>query len=358
MKTAAILGGGCMGLGVARELAKAGWQVRVYEKNQRFGAEATAAAAGMIGPQSEALQDDAYFSASLHSRDRWPAYAKALQEESGVDLGFRDQGALHLAFGAAYEKRLEAKYLWQKKKAGKLERLDEAALRARFPFLHPRASSGFLAWGDYWIDNEKLAEALELSCRKLGVELVSGVEVLAGAIPKADAVVLAAGAWAGQIFPGLAHIHPVKGQMLSFRVPGELLPSLPIHAEFVYLVPRGKDRLLCGATVETVGFDKRLTGEGIEWLLQNAFETMPDLRNCEIDRLWAGLRPGAADGWPSLGPSKIPGLHLCVGHYRRGILFLPLSVQAVAQGILQGSLPAEALAFSAERSAAGAARGL
>src|SRR5205814_440193 len=124
---------------------------------------------------------------------------------------------------------------------------------------------------------------------------------------------------------------------------------LPLHAEFCYLVPRGKDRLLVGATVETVGFDRRLTGEGIEWLLQNAFETMPDLRNCEVERIWAGLRPGAADGWPTLGATPVKNLFVAAGHYRRGILFLPLTAKALLQSVQEGSLPKEAQAFAFER---------
>ncbi len=170
--------------------------------------------------------------------------------------------------------------------------------------------------------------------------------------------VVAAGAWAGTLFPELARVHPVKGQMLSFRVPPELMPPMPIHAEFVYLVPRGPDRILVGATVETCGFDKRQTGEGIEWLLQNAFETIPDLRSCEVDRIWAGLRPGSADGWPVLGRTPVKDLFLACGHYRRGILFLPLSVKALLDSVEGGALPEPALAFGFERHARGVVGGV
>jgi glycine oxidase len=345
VKPLSVIGGGIMGLGVARAMAAGGFRVRLFEKNARCGDEASRAAAGMIGPQSEALENDAYFEATLASRDLWPAYAAELQAETGVDLGFHTRGALHLAFGAAYEARLEARYLWQKKRAGSLKRLEGAALRERFPFLHPRVSSAFEAGGDYAVDNEKLVEALEASCLKRGVEILRGAEA---AIEPGVPTLLAAGAWATKIFPALPGVHPVKGQMLSFKVPPRLLPPLPIHAEFCYLVPRG-DRLLVGATVETVGFDKRLTGEGIEWLLQNAFETIPDLRNCEVDKIWAGLRPGSGDGWPTLGPTPQKDLFVAAGHYRRGVLFLPLTVNALKDCLLGGSLPAEAAAFSFER---------
>ncbi len=349
MKKATIIGAGIMGLGIARELAGAGFKVRVLERNARSGDEASRASAGMIGPQSEAMEDDAYFAATLASRDLWPGYAAALASESGIDFGFKAQGAIHLAFGAAYERRLEAKYLWQKKKAGKLEKLEGEALLSRFPYLHPRVSSAFLAHGDYWLDNELLVDALEAACIKRGVEISYGAEAAAISGEPEEATVIAAGAWATKLFPQLPGVHPVKGQMLSFKVPANLLPELPIHAEFCYLVPRGKDRVLVGATVETVGFDKRLSGEGIEWLLQNAFETMPDLRNCEVERFWAGLRPGAGDGWPTLGASPVKNVFVAAGHYRRGILFLPLTAQALLQSITTGKLPQAAGAFAFER---------
>lgn len=339
-----VIGAGVMGLGAAWRLAQAGQQVTLLEKAQRGGEGATRAAAGMIGPQSEALEDDAYFAATLVARDRWPAFAAGLP-----GIGFKPQGALHLAFGASYERRLEAKYLWQKRKAGKVERLEGEPLFKRFPMLPPRVSAAYFAEGDYWVDNEALCDVLEAKCVAAGVELRFNAEVVSlepswtavlkdGSRVQGEQVLQANGAWG----PGC---HPVKGQMLSFRVPPHLLPEVPLHAENIYAVPRGRDRVLIGATVETVGFDTQVTGEGVEWLLQNAFETIPDLRGCPIDRFWAGLRPGSADGWPSVGPGEQAGLHVVLGAYRRGILFAPLLIEAAAASVLGEPLPEAALAF-------------
>jgi glycine oxidase len=172
---------------------------------------------------------------------------------------------------------------------------------------------------------------------------------------EAEQLLCASGAWARQVleprYPSLELLKsfPVKGQMLELRVPKGLRPELPVHAENVYLVPRGEEQLLVGATVETVGFDKRVTAEGVEWLLQGAFETIPDLRSCELIRSWAGLRPGSPDGWPVFGAGPEAGLHLALGAYRRGILLLPLAAEAAAASVLGQALPEAAKPFALDR---------
>lgn len=365
---AAIVGGGVLGLASAWRLAQAGAAVTVLEQGPRFAGEATWASAGMIGAQSEALEDDAYFAATLDSRDRWPALAAELQTASGQALGYHPDGCIHLAFGASYERRLESKYLWQKRRAGALTRYDGEALRRRWPMLSPRVSCVFFADGDQWVDNERLGPALEEACRRAGVQLCADEGVLglersgsgwalrtAKRSLSTSQLLIANGAWAGKLLEpllpeaGVLRAFPVKGQMLELRVPPELMPSVPIHAEKIYLVPRDADRLLIGATVETVGFDKRITAEGLEYLLYNAFETIPDLRGCEVLRSWAGLRPGSPDGWPVVGPGPLPGLHFALGAYRRGILLAPLLAASAAASVLGQPLPEAAQAFHWQR---------
>ncbi|HEY3434486.1 MAG TPA: FAD-dependent oxidoreductase, partial [Solirubrobacterales bacterium] len=104
-----------------------------------------------------------------------------------------------------------------------------------------------------------------------------------------------------------------------------------LASERVYLVPRGDDRLVVGATVEEMGFDTTVTAGGIHELLREAYRLLPDVAEMEFVGASAGLRPGTPDNLPLVGPGAIDGLVLATGHFRNGILLAPLVAEIVAE---------------------------
>ena len=93
-------------------------------------------------------------------------------------------------------------------------------------------------------------------------------------------------------------------------------------------------RILAGATTEDIGFDKTLTDEGIDLVLENAIEIAPSLANLPIDDIWCGLRPYANNGMPILGRFPQCGnLFIATAHYRNGILLAPLTAEIIADRI-------------------------
>ena len=97
-----------------------------------------------------------------------------------------------------------------------------------------------------------------------------------------------------------------------------------------YLVPRDDGRLLVGATVESGGFDTRVTADGMRSLLDAALAAAPALRDFTLAETWAGLRPGSPDGRPFIGPTPLDGFYLATGHFRNGILLAPATATLVA----------------------------
>jgi glycine oxidase len=147
----------------------------------------------------------------------------------------------------------------------------------------------------------------------------------------ADAFVIAAGAWAGQLdIP----VVPVKGEMIALSPPaGAVLPGPMIWNNDVYLVPR-PDRLLVGATMQEAGFDTSLSAEARDSLRARAERLIPSLRQWTLAEHWAGLRPKSPDGLPLLGSAASRNLFVAGGQFRNGILFAPAIAQSMTDLVL------------------------
>ena len=77
--------------------------------------------------------------------------------------------------------------------------------------------------------------------------------------------------------------------MVSFHTAKRLF-SRVIYSPRGYVVPRKTGRILSGATVEDIGFENKTTPEGIEFVLENAFEISPSLVNLPIDEKMVGVK--------------------------------------------------------------------
>ena len=109
--------------------------------------------------------------------------------------------------------------------------------------------------------------------------------------------------------------------LLNTRAPG---PTKVLIRGKRYIVPRGDGRILVGSTEEDAGFDKRTTAAAIQELLEFGTGLVPSLADAEIEKCWAGLRPGIPDGLPFIG--RVPGIEnlwVAAGHFRSGILLSP-----------------------------------
>jgi glycine oxidase len=79
-----VIGGGVIGMSSAWRLAGTGRRVLLLERD-RTGAEASSAAAGMLGAQLETSSPGPFFQLCLESRSLYQNYVDELREETGVD---------------------------------------------------------------------------------------------------------------------------------------------------------------------------------------------------------------------------------------------------------------------------------
>ncbi len=359
-----VVGGGVIGMSIARALKKNGAGKVTVLDSGRLGQEASSAAAGMLTSQADAEKHDDLFDLCYEGRGLYEGFAEELKAETGIDIELETSGTLSVSFNEDDERRLDKIYSWQNAAGFPVQKLDTRELLELEPRLSSEVKGGLFFPRDVQVENRLLVEALAVSLKHLGVRIVentpvtsllaengkiSGVETPVGNF-SAPIVVLAAGAWSSLIplgrpeVPGEAvrnrslslDVIPVRGQMISFR-PGKRLFTRIIMASSGYLVPRADNRLLAGATVEKAGFDKNVTTLGLESLSRSAYEIAPELKKIEISEKWAGLRPCAADMLPVIGHyNNIGGLYVATGHYRNGILLAPITAQMLAKQIIDG----------------------
>ncbi len=364
----AIIGGGVIGLAVARALALRGVRdVLLIERNS-LGAESSSAAAGMLAPQAEANRAHEFFALTCQSRDLYPDYAAALLAETGIDIQLETTGTLYLAFTEHDEEELERRFQWQKEAGLLIEKLTAAAVRQLEPAINEDVRAALKFPLDTQVENRRLIKALVAANERLGVRVetgttvtslriepdrVSGIETSSGFVA-AESVVIAAGAWSSQLsavdkaLPDL-RIKPVRGQMLCFEPKPQLSRHI-IYSPRGYLVPRCDGRLLAGSTTEHAGFEKQVTAAGVYSILSAAMEISPQVAALSLTDSWAGLRPRAADTLPVLGPcAEIGGVYYATGHYRNGILLAPITGELIAGAIVDRVFPAKLEIFSPDR---------
>ena len=350
-----IVGGGIIGLSIARALRQRDVRdVTLIERGQ-LGAEASWAAGGILGPQIEAHRATDMFRLACASRDLYPAFANALNEESGTNVELDATGSVYLAFTQEEESEIRHRYDWQTKAGLAVELLSADDAKVLEPCISAKARCALRFPNDVQVENRKLLEALAMANEKLGVRVVTDCEVRAVRVEQGKVravetsrgvvstpvVVLAAGAWTSLInspdasLPAI-EMEPVRGQMLCF----EARPPIARHVIYSsrgYLVPRRDGRVLAGSTAERVGFEKSVTDEGMNAIKSMALEIAPSVAGLPLVSSWAGFRPRAADGLPVLGPCEgIEGLFYATGHYRNGILLAPVTGELIAKAIING----------------------
>ena len=337
-----VAGGGIIGLTTALEMARNGFRVRVLEKGRAMS-EASWAAAGMLSAHDPAHPAELAGLAEL-SISLYPEYLSTIEGLSGRAVRLRTRASLMTDGGNDCCVALSAE-----------------ETQRRVPGLTTEGRSFF--WlEETSLDPRDLCAALPLAATAAGVDLQEETEVLAvrshgdsvqittrSGTVSAGAFVNCCGAWAGKVkHPDLerqpgAGVEPWKGQIFAVRLNPPVDLSYVLRTPEVYLVPRGDGLIVIGATVERVGFDRRVDPLVVEGLRAQAAKLWPPIASAPVVESWTGLRPGSSDGLPLIGSAGQPHCWVATGHFRNGILLAPATGLIVRQ-LLEGIPPAASLA--------------
>jgi glycine oxidase len=358
-----VVGAGVQGSAVALRLAQAGLEVAVLERAVP-GAEASSAAAGILSPGVEAAEPGPFHALCRASLERYRAFAEELGALSGMSIGFRGGGTLEIALDDAHAKVLAARAERLLRLGLPVQVLDDAAVRRLEPAVSQEARGALFFPDEASVDPRLLGRAVYVAAARAGATFVTGqvrrIAAEGGRVVgvdhdrgrlQAERVVLAAGSWSllveGHGLPP-GSVRPVRGQIVVL----DTRPPLLSHAIFSghgYVVPRADGRILCGSTMEEVGFEKAVTAGGLAHVLSVAVGIAPALERAPVVDSWSNFRPASPDGEPILGAGAVNGLFYATGHTRNGILLAPITADAIAAAVLGRPPPVDLAPFSPAR---------
>ena len=342
----AVVGGGIIGCAIAFELARRGGDVTLFESGE-IGSGATHASAGILAPHTEAHAGGPLFELTVLGLAVYDEFVARVRESAAPGFEYRRSGTIEVAEDPERARALRAR-------AGQgLAWLEAEELRRLVPAVMPDALGGLHCHEHGYVGVRGFVIALADAAHRRGASLRTQSPVdritlsAAGPILRVrdqdhlfDRTILSAGAWTPDLDPqGVlrGRITPVRGQLLRL-IAKEVRIGHVLWSRSCYLVPWDDGTVLVGATSEDAGFEVRATAAGVRDLLVAATALVPALASATFSEVLVGLRPGASDGMPILGPSRDPRLISAAGHYRNGVLLAPLTARLIADHVFTNAV--------------------
>lgn len=353
-----IIGGGIIGMLTARSLEKEGLKIAIIDKG-KLGGEATWAAGGILSPLNPWNETSKIKPLIEEGKRSFADLAEELKQETSIDPEVIQSGMLVLDVNHKHQA-----FDWSKKNNVSIELLTHNALHALEPNISRNVAQALYLPSIAQVRPPQLISALRESLQRRKVKVyentaikniivnantVTGVTTELGNIA-AEKVILCSGAWTKSLLPKEADIkldiEPVRGQMLLYHLPKKILSHI-VMKERSYLIPRKDGHILCGSTLEHVGFENEVTQEALQSLQATAHELVPILAQHQPIKQWSALRPGTQRETPYICKHPtIAGLFINSGHYRYGIIMSLASARIVTELITNSLNPSQTAAFA------------
>ncbi len=348
-----VIGAGVAGCAAAYYLAREGLPVTIVERESAaFGASGYAV--GLLNPLTGTGVPGPMGAMCLFSYQAHLALWEELEEQSGVD--FQPELIPHLELmltGEDAERAPGLIALWGGVPGFSAKWLDGDEVLRLEPRVNGSVHGAILLESLAVLDSRSFTLALLQGARSHGAVLVEGevtgldahsVTLRDGEIG-CDAVVLAAGPWAGSASGWLGFdlpVGPLKGQIVHLQ---QMDPPLWKHMVGPVQIASKRDGLVwLGATEEREGFDNRTTSEARDTLVEKAVQMVPSLADQPIVGQTSCLRPVTPDRLPIIG--RVPGrdnVYLAAALEKKGILIGPAIGRAITDLVVRGetSVPVE-----------------
>ncbi len=351
-KRVVVIGGGIIGCLTALYLHRLGASPVILEKG-KTGRESSWAGAGILCPIHPWLYPDSFTHLIDDSLARYPDLNDMLLELTGMDIEWRNNGLLIPFFSDDCIHHRDQALAWSERFGWPVEELDSTQTCEHEPSISASVN-GALLWPEVGqVRNPRLLAAVRKALEICNVAVqeqtevvalekhadgaICGVRLAGGKSIAADAILLAAGSWSGELAQQIGLIlpvEPVKGQIVLLKDTPGMVNHIIKHDD-AYLVPRIDGHILVGASMERAGFQRGTSDDVVSRLLESTWRMMPGLKGADIAQQWMGFRPGTPDGMPYLGPvDEHPGLWVATGHYRNGVALAPGTAELMSRWIM------------------------
>ena len=386
MKHIVVIGGGITGVTSAYALARQGHRVTLIEKNRYAAMETSYANGGQLSASNAEvwthpstlvkglkwmLKADAPL--LMNPKPSWhkfswiaefianiPKYERNTIATARLAIDARE----HLFDWAASEgidfdhKREGILHIYRDKKgfehAGRVSRLLAAGglerravtpdeMRAIEPTLQGQYYGGYFTESDSTGDIHKFTSGLACACERLGVQMLTGHEVLSvdsdgqrvsvkvrheglSSTLGFDAIVVSAGVHSRRLAAQLGdrlNVYPVKGYSITVNMPEAesqaAAPQVSLLDDETKLVTSrlGVDRFRVAGTAEFNGFNLDIRADRIAPLVRWVNECFPGIDTRKVVP-WAGLRPMMPDMLPRVGAGQKANVFYNTGHGHLG----------------------------------------
>ena len=362
-----IIGAGIVGAACARSLARRGATVTVIDRGAPAGATSAAGEGNLLVSDKA---PGAELDLARYSLGLWASLRTELAAETNgafASFEYQPKGGVVAASGEAAAAAL-SRFAEAQRRAGVDARpLSVQEARALEPELAASITSAVHYPEDAQVQPAIATEALLASARAAGARVLAhttltgplrdgagrlvGVTTSNGPL-EADAVLVAAGPWSGEVARTLGAtlaVGPRKGLLLVTARMRQRIWHKVYDTSYVGAVQSDERDLatstvvestasgtvLIGSSRQDVGFDGTIDVAVLAEIARKAIALMPFLAEATVIRAYGGFRPFSRDHLPVIGADPdLDGLWYATGHEGAGIGLAPGTAELLAAAML------------------------
>jgi glycine/D-amino acid oxidase-like deaminating enzyme len=356
-----IVGGGLVGAAIACGIAARDYKVALLDGGDR-DFRASRGNFGLIWVQGKGADFAPYARWSGLAARRWPEFAQALEDNTGVDVGLQQSGGYDFCLTQQeWDAREREMRQVQAHTEGEFtyQMLDNAALKERIPQVSDAVLGASYSPQDGHVNPLYLLRALHQRMQDLGCRYIPGQPVVstrhehghfvidcAGQRYQCERIIFCAGLANQRLARDLGMnvpVEPLRGQLLITERVAQFLPCATLQVRQTL-----EGTLQIGDSHEAVGLDDSTTLEVITRLAARAVRIFPHLSSTGLIRAWGALRVMTPDGLPLYHQSPdYPGAYAISCH--SGVTLAGLHAAEIANWICGDTPHTLITEFSAAR---------